>query len=424
MFTGTACNKCQDPKYTGPNCDILKDFKVFVHSIYNAKAYIIDLDDPNYKCDLPALNARKNRKKGVGGLIDNQGILICGGFYDHNVGVQSCARLDNKNRWKSANDLRFPSYAFGAGNIVFNDGLLISGGNGYESTSYLYGLSTSISFKTMPMNVRNHCNIQINSTHYLLTGGFEPNDVELKSWTWIHDIIEDKWTLGPELSIPRTSHGCGSIEIGGSPYALVAGGLTNADPSYCCYPDGGSNYDKYIVDGQEYLDTFEYLDLNNVEQSTWTLSTHKMSYRMSNTRMVTSISKKRLALTGGRNINEGIWGMDAVLELVCQSEDPSTCAFIQPSSGTKLHYDDHDHIAITIPESWQVQLGCAMDDDKTNNLNCTDSLVGDGICNEECNTEAYWGDNGDCTTCWFWNGDGVCDSDCNTEEFNYDGGDC
>ena len=357
-FVGPQCNECKNP---GPNCEVMDDFKVFVLSIYTGKAYIIDLDDPNYKCDLPDLSGAKWNS--VGGLIDNQGILICGGHNGSNVGVQSCSRIaDNVSGWKSANNLRVPSYAFGSGNIVFNDSLLISGGNGDGGTSYLYGLSTSISFKTMPMNVRHHCNIQINSTHYLLTGGYENDDEELESRTWIHDIIEDKWTLGPELSIPRTSHGCGSIEIGGSPYAFIAGGLTNADAPYCCYPDGGTNKDKYIWDGLEYLDTFEYLDLNNVEQSIWTLSTHKMSYKMSSPRVVTSISKKRLALTGGRNNNEGNIGIDTVLELVCQDEDPSTCAFFQPSSGTKLHYNDHDHIAIIIPEYWQVQLGCTMDD--------------------------------------------------------------
>lgn len=60
---------------------------------------------------------------------------------------------------------------------------------------------------------------------------------------------------------------------------------------------------------------------------------------------------------------------------------------------------------------------------------CDQALLGNGVCNEQCDFVGCNHDNGDCTTggptcAPQRQGDGVCDEECNTEECNFDGGDC
>jgi len=60
---------------------------------------------------------------------------------------------------------------------------------------------------------------------------------------------------------------------------------------------------------------------------------------------------------------------------------------------------------------------------------CPTDLVGDGYCDEGCNTAECNYDNGDCHLCASgcanaWLGNGYCNPECNTYACNYDGGDC
>jgi hypothetical protein len=62
---------------------------------------------------------------------------------------------------------------------------------------------------------------------------------------------------------------------------------------------------------------------------------------------------------------------------------------------------------------------------------CDKNMLGDGVCNQECNTpDCYW-DMNDCLYihpgCLCHKlliGDGICDSSCNTSLCGWDGGDC
>ena len=60
---------------------------------------------------------------------------------------------------------------------------------------------------------------------------------------------------------------------------------------------------------------------------------------------------------------------------------------------------------------------------------CPTDQVGDGYCDEGCNTAECNYDNGDCHLCASgctnaWLGDGYCNPECNTYACNYDDGDC
>ena len=57
---------------------------------------------------------------------------------------------------------------------------------------------------------------------------------------------------------------------------------------------------------------------------------------------------------------------------------------------------------------------------------CLETNVGNGVCNDECNTYTFRFDGGDCgVTCpMAWMGDGQCDDLCNSEQYRWDAGDC
>ncbi|KAJ1612320.1 mucin-like protein [Cryptosporidium canis] len=60
---------------------------------------------------------------------------------------------------------------------------------------------------------------------------------------------------------------------------------------------------------------------------------------------------------------------------------------------------------------------------------CINTWLGDGQCDPNCDTEECFFDKGDCETCsgncrtWMI-GNGICDNSCNNKQCNFDGGDC
>mmetsp|Transcript_5484 Transcript_5484/g.10051 ORF Transcript_5484/g.10051 Transcript_5484/m.10051 type:complete len:97 (-) Transcript_5484:32-322(-) len=60
---------------------------------------------------------------------------------------------------------------------------------------------------------------------------------------------------------------------------------------------------------------------------------------------------------------------------------------------------------------------------------CNRSKLGNGLCEEECNSSSCNYDDGDCCSscsnaCVSKKGNGTCNSQCNTSCCEYDGGDC
>ncbi len=65
------------------------------------------------------------------------------------------------------------------------------------------------------------------------TGGYQQvdeNKLQLHQQTFYYHMVEDIWTIGPELILPRAKHGCGVLKLHNDAVAVVvAGGDTPAD---------------------------------------------------------------------------------------------------------------------------------------------------------------------------------------------------
>ena len=141
------------------------------------------------------------------------------------------------------NGLDSPRFRLGTGHLVMNndDELLISGGNNrsesFYNTSQLIGINTSGIFQSFP--VSRHCNIRINESHYLVTGGKVPcpscgptGSIKVTKLTYICQTNFGKCLPGPPLNRPRRAHGCSQVWINGSQYfyLYVTGGYVGIDP--------------------------------------------------------------------------------------------------------------------------------------------------------------------------------------------------
>ncbi len=65
----------------------------------------------------------------------------------------------------------------------------------------------------MPQPVTNHCSVKINETALLILGGYTKiMDTEnITSHTFFYNLVENRWSPGPELNLPRYIPGCGIL---------------------------------------------------------------------------------------------------------------------------------------------------------------------------------------------------------------------
>lgn len=154
---------------------------------------------------------------------------------------------------------------FGNGDVVIKDKLLINGGISSNTTHFkdryntkssdLIGLRSNASLFDLPLNLTEHCNILINDTTLLITGGWakhenspKPNYTAFTETYFYHfnDSEESWWEKGPPLQIGRLGHGCVKAFVGNRTVLLVTGGVTSGHHS-----------------GVVHTDTIEYLDLHS-----------------------------------------------------------------------------------------------------------------------------------------------------------------
>ena len=85
-----------------------------------------------------------------------------------------------------------------------------------------------------------HCNIPINGTHFIITGG---GDGYYTTKTLIFDINTNTFSEGPRLNQARDCHGCFNAKLGNRQVMFVTGGRYSGDN----------------------LDTTEFMDLSQPE---------------------------------------------------------------------------------------------------------------------------------------------------------------
>lgn len=81
------------------------------------------------------------------------------------------------------------------------------------------------SLADLPLNLTGHCNILINDTTLLTTGGYKGTNHVYSNETYFYNIEKKLWTKGPSLNQARTYHGCMKTFVGNKTILLVTGGL-------------------------------------------------------------------------------------------------------------------------------------------------------------------------------------------------------
>ena len=105
------------------------------------------------------------------------------------------------------------------GSVVYNDALWIVYNDPDELTSHFLGADEIKDGPTYPEGRVGACNVQINETHALVTGG-NPNGTS----TMFINFETQEWTLGPEMNHFRADHQCAKLIIDGQ---IVALGMLN-----------------------------------------------------------------------------------------------------------------------------------------------------------------------------------------------------
>merc|ERR1711860_198110 len=121
----------------------------------------------------------------------------------------------------------------------------IIGGRNDLKTTELISSSGSVKGKDFPTTIARHCSFKINSTHALVTGGYQ--DGSISASTWFVDLTTTTVTPGPMMTSRRSYHGCSTFHLGRKTFGVVAGGNTNYN----------------------YLDSTEWIDLEE-DSPTWT----------------------------------------------------------------------------------------------------------------------------------------------------------
>ena len=185
---------------------------------------IVDLKSSSTTCaTLPNLPYAKYRAGAAAFLGQDNNPIICGGYDEESISTfNDCVSYQN-NRW-----IKFPSMLSGRVQAAISPfpqnnkkiKFLVTGGsNDYEGASpyntgeILTHDGWQLFSSNLPFNVSSHCMLLLNSTSIIMIGGYTGyHSYEYLSETHIFNTQTNKWTQGPSLKIPRSTHTCAKIK--------------------------------------------------------------------------------------------------------------------------------------------------------------------------------------------------------------------
>ena len=199
----------------------------------------------------------------TGGLIENT-VIICGGSVSLSDSFDECYSLTSE---KAVLVTHMSDGRSDAASIVFNDNTLwVTGGynnnHGGNLASTEYVTLTGTMFgPDLPMTLRSHAMVAINSTCSMVIGGFTDGHYGVNiHYTYIHtstlfyDRNEGEWITGPSLMQARAYHAVGIVtdEVTDESFVAVTGGF----------------YTGYLyLDSTEILQDGEWVEGNNMLSS-------------------------------------------------------------------------------------------------------------------------------------------------------------
>jgi hypothetical protein len=147
----------------------------------------------------------------IGGLGLKGNPIICGGC-QNGAYSNKCYLLEN-NEWVSSASMNSVRYAAAAAQL--QDGKLLVTGGWDESVSDLNSAEMlteegwDSNIPSLPVTIRSHCMVTVNSTTVMVIGGRQNGQYSGK--TFYFTFGEECWTEGPELKNKRLYHSCGKI---------------------------------------------------------------------------------------------------------------------------------------------------------------------------------------------------------------------
>merc|ERR1712047_113831 len=154
------------------------------------------------------------------GFWTAQGPMVCGGRY----GGNRCFLYKN-HQWMPSTTMQTPRQYASAVQIDPNQAIIIGGydenRNALKSTEVKTSTGSEEG-KDFPVTIKAHCSFKINSTHALVTGGWQ--DGSYSASTWFMDLTTTTFTAGPKMTSRRGGHGCATLQLGRKTFGVVAGG--------------------------------------------------------------------------------------------------------------------------------------------------------------------------------------------------------
>ena len=182
---------------------------------------IIDLHSDQFSCNgLP--DFPKELFQGIGGLVDGTP-MVCGGYIDDPNSAyddtDNCWVLKNLQWTKIDQKLRNSGVGFGQGSIVVDDKIFVSGGYRKDTIDDWWFETTATDdtywinengifnyYSGMPFQANRHCNVLLNSTHILQTGGRNfksSNTAYATTSTYFFEFTQNSWIPGKVLQITQ-----------------------------------------------------------------------------------------------------------------------------------------------------------------------------------------------------------------------------
>ena len=186
---------------------------------------LVDVKNTDFECKEPPQFPFKYRT-GQGAFIDGAPML-CGGNGGTPYLLKHCFMLQNREWIPTGIEMEAARYGLGRGNVVIDNKLLVSGGNnetGRQVGNELISTTGKIDLPDFPMKLWLHCNVLLNKTHLMTTGGTGGSSCDNKK-TMILNLETKKWTDGPDMVDKRCQHGCAKVKVGddGQEYVLAYG---------------------------------------------------------------------------------------------------------------------------------------------------------------------------------------------------------
>ncbi len=135
----------------------------------------------------------------------------------------------------------------------------------------------SVSGPDIPVPIRSHCFVKIDSDKALLIGGVNRN-VQGTDLTIFYSILDQTWTTGPTMPCGKFDHACGLIE------------------------DSGNGNHLLVVVGGDHFGTCEWgnVQVLDIVRESWTISEClPMSLIATSQANLVSLSSNELLLIGG-----------------------------------------------------------------------------------------------------------------------------